>query len=194
MVNFSFNATTYKHRLGRYVNDSPTPNSIIKCINISETDKHLCLFAKQNIEKYEEICYDYNAPDLWWRKKVLSYYCCLVKCGYCWSMEQKTNTVKWLWTKWTLVTLLLKIEQIDHWKCNFQGFKWSKMQIYQGNLAPGLMLEAIYLNFSATCIKTIYSVTAIYDPAQSCWDVCKARHNFPIKALRKIFKLCKINM
>ena len=114
--------------------------------DIYEWDKHLCLFSKQNIEKYEEICYDYNAPDLWWRKKVLSYYCCLVKCGYCWSMEQKTNTVKWLWTKWTLVTLLLKIEQRDRWKCNFQGFKWSKMQIYQGNLAPGLMLEATYMH------------------------------------------------
>ena len=79
MVNFSFDATTYKHRLGRYVSDSPTPNSIMKCISINETEKRLCLFAKQNIEKYEEICYDYNAPDLWWRKKVLSYYFLLRK-------------------------------------------------------------------------------------------------------------------
>ena len=29
----------------------------------------LCLFAVQNIGRYQEIRYDYDAPDLWWRVK-----------------------------------------------------------------------------------------------------------------------------
>lgn len=58
-----------KNRLARFVNDSPTPNLKPKYIEVDSIPK-LCLFAVKEIQINEEIVYDYNAANLWWRKKV----------------------------------------------------------------------------------------------------------------------------
>ena len=66
---FSFDATRQEDRLRRYVNDSPEPNCKMKFIVCNGLPK-LCLFAINNICKYEELVYDYGAPNLWWRSDV----------------------------------------------------------------------------------------------------------------------------
>ena len=66
---FSFDATNVKNRLARFVNDSPTPNSNPKYIEVDSIPK-LCLFAVKEIQMNEEIVYYYNAANLWWTKKV----------------------------------------------------------------------------------------------------------------------------
>lgn len=65
----SFDATYPKNRLGRFVNDSPKPNSAMKLISFNN-EKRLCLFALKDILPNQEIVYDYGASGLWWRKFV----------------------------------------------------------------------------------------------------------------------------
>ena len=57
---------TNNDRLGRFVNDSPEANSKMKVIQVKHKPR-LCLFADEFIKKGQEIRYDYDAPDLWWR-------------------------------------------------------------------------------------------------------------------------------
>jgi len=61
---------TYSDGLGKLVNDSPPryANSIIKKI-FAGGQTRLCIFAKKNIMKGEELRYDYGVKDLPWRSK-----------------------------------------------------------------------------------------------------------------------------
>ena len=56
--------------LGRLVNDSIgyRENAITKVVRDSSEKRHLCLFAKRDIARGEEIRYDYGVPNLPWRK------------------------------------------------------------------------------------------------------------------------------
>lgn len=58
---------TLNGRIGRYVNDSPYPNSKIVPITV-KNQKRLCLFALNDIKAGTEIRYDYgDVENLWWR-------------------------------------------------------------------------------------------------------------------------------
>ena len=56
-------------RLGKFVNDSPKPNSKMKVVLVND-EKRICLFASKRISFGEEIRYDYHADNLWWRSEV----------------------------------------------------------------------------------------------------------------------------
>lgn len=68
---FSVDATK-TNTLCRYVNDSPTISSNCKMKLHCFFDKpYLCLFATKNIEKDEELRYDYgDEANMWWRNDV----------------------------------------------------------------------------------------------------------------------------
>ena len=68
---FSVDATK-TNTLCRYVNDSPTISSNCKMKLHCLFDKpYLCLFATKNIEKDEELRYDYgDEANMWWRNDV----------------------------------------------------------------------------------------------------------------------------
>ena len=69
---FSVDATLCEDRLGRYVNDSTKPNVKIDKL-LQGTTVHLCMYALTDILPGTELRYNYNAPDLWWRKDVSEY-------------------------------------------------------------------------------------------------------------------------
>ena len=58
---------TYDDRLGKFVNDSAKPNTVIKSV-IVDGSVHLCMFALKEITNGDELRYNYNAPGLFWRK------------------------------------------------------------------------------------------------------------------------------
>ena len=62
---------TLVERMGKYVNDSPKSkaNAVMTIVTVNNTPK-LCLMAQKDIQPGTEIRYDYNAPNLWWQKKV----------------------------------------------------------------------------------------------------------------------------
>lgn len=51
---------TFIGNVGRYINHSCQPNSVIVPIRVNDSTPHLCVFAIRDIEKNEEICYDYS--------------------------------------------------------------------------------------------------------------------------------------
>ena len=68
-VLFSVDATV-SERLGKFVNDSPNPNSVINFLDVNGAPK-LGLFALTDIAVGQEICYDCGQlTNAWWMKKV----------------------------------------------------------------------------------------------------------------------------
>ena len=65
-ITFSVDATNTVG-IGRYVNDSSTPNAKMKVIYIDNLPR-LLLFSIKEISKGDEVRYDYEAKGLWWRK------------------------------------------------------------------------------------------------------------------------------
>ena len=65
---FSIDATHQYARLGRLINDSKAnPNCKVEKLVINSRP-HLCVFALKPIRIGEEIQYDYNDDEAWWRK------------------------------------------------------------------------------------------------------------------------------
>ena len=68
----SIDATKSKQK-ARYANDAspldPRQNAIVKMAKV-DGEPHVAIFAKRDIEKGEEIRYDYGVPTLPWRQKV----------------------------------------------------------------------------------------------------------------------------
>lgn len=62
---------THSQRLGKFINDSNHPNAKMKSVVVDDVPK-LCLFAITDIKKNWEIRYDYDAPNLWWRRHCVS--------------------------------------------------------------------------------------------------------------------------
>lgn len=62
-------ATKPDGRLGRLVNDSATPNCVVKKVVVHSLP-YLCLVALKDITFGTEICYDYGVKDLPWRMKL----------------------------------------------------------------------------------------------------------------------------
>ena len=91
-INFSYDATHHVDRLGRYINDSPTPNSFMKAILVN-THRRLCLFALKDVAVSEEICYNYDAPNLWWREEVWFLY---ILINFVLVTIQNPNSVKYI--------------------------------------------------------------------------------------------------
>lgn len=58
---------TFDNRLGKYVNDSPYGNCVMRSVQI-EGQLHLCLFALTNLSSGIELRYSYGVPGLPWRK------------------------------------------------------------------------------------------------------------------------------
>ena len=69
---FSVDATMTEG-IGKFVNDSPSPNAKMKVIYVEENKPRLLLFAITTILPNTEIRYDYQAKGLWWRKKLPKY-------------------------------------------------------------------------------------------------------------------------
>lgn len=65
---FSIDATKPDGRLGRLINDSDSPNCVMKKVMVYSLP-HLCLFALRDIVSGTELRYDYGVKDLPWRKK-----------------------------------------------------------------------------------------------------------------------------
>ena len=73
---FSIDATEDNH-LGRFVNDSPSKdaNCVIRT-KIFDNKPYLCIYAKKDIKKGDELRYDYGgtygaeSKKFWWRKEV----------------------------------------------------------------------------------------------------------------------------
>lgn len=63
---YSIDASFDDGSLGRLVNDSQKPNGKIKKIELDGKPHH-CLFAIKDINKDDEITYDYGGQDLPWR-------------------------------------------------------------------------------------------------------------------------------
>ena len=66
---YSIDATKPDGRLGRLVNDSATPNCVVKKVVVHSLP-HLCLFALKDITFGTELRYDYGVKDLPWRMKL----------------------------------------------------------------------------------------------------------------------------
>ena len=66
---FSVDAT-YQENIGRMINDA-VPGSLLQNakikIVVENCEPHICLFAKREIKKGEEIRYDYGEDNLPWR-------------------------------------------------------------------------------------------------------------------------------
>jgi len=63
---------THSEKLGKYINDSKVPNSIMRVKMVNETP-HLCLYAIRDIASGIELRYDYGDPlASWWRKDLIS--------------------------------------------------------------------------------------------------------------------------
>ena len=63
---------TQSDGFGRLVNDIDTEhdaNAISKVVMVDNTPR-ICLFAKKNLTRGEELRYDYGVPNLPWRRKV----------------------------------------------------------------------------------------------------------------------------
>lgn len=68
----SIDATACKDRVARYINDSPKPN--LKITKYCGNGKvYLYLYSIMDIEAGTELRYNYNAPNLWWRKEVFKF-------------------------------------------------------------------------------------------------------------------------
>ncbi|KAL3848008.1 hypothetical protein ACJMK2_018893, partial [Sinanodonta woodiana] len=69
-------ATCTQGRLCQYANDAypEPPNCVMKLKKFKNQKPRLCLFAHRDINKGEELVYDYgdDTRNLWWRKKVYS--------------------------------------------------------------------------------------------------------------------------
>ncbi|KAL3863206.1 hypothetical protein ACJMK2_004972 [Sinanodonta woodiana] len=67
-------ATCTQGRLCQYANDAypEPPNCVMKLKKFKNQKPRLCLFAHRDINKGEELVYDYgdDTINLWWRKKV----------------------------------------------------------------------------------------------------------------------------
>lgn len=71
---YSIDATCTQGRLCQYANDAypEPPNCVMKLKKFKNQKPRLCLFAHRDINKGEELVYDYgdDTRNLWWRKKV----------------------------------------------------------------------------------------------------------------------------
>ncbi|KAI2644635.1 Histone-lysine N-methyltransferase PR-Set7 [Labeo rohita] len=74
---YSIDASFDDGSLGRLVNDSQKPNGKMKKTEL-EGKPHLCLFAIKDINKGEEITYDYGGHDLPWCSRCGQEMCKLV--------------------------------------------------------------------------------------------------------------------
>ena len=70
IVSYSIDATNSESAC-RMVNDAPSKqaNTVMKVIPI-DGNPHLCLFARKNISKGEELRYDYGDKNYPWRTEV----------------------------------------------------------------------------------------------------------------------------
>lgn len=59
---------TNSGQLGKFVNDSPKGNCIMRK-DIVDGKPHLCLYATKDIPAGEELRYNYGYRGLWWRKE-----------------------------------------------------------------------------------------------------------------------------
>lgn len=67
LASFSIDAAVENGSLGRLVNDDHVnPNCRVKKI-VADRKPHLVLFALQNIERGDELTYDYGGSDWPWR-------------------------------------------------------------------------------------------------------------------------------
>lgn len=68
-LNATFNSVdaTYDNHFGKYVNDSPKPNCVMRSLSYNNSI-HLCLFALKDIQQGEELRYSYGVSGLPWRK------------------------------------------------------------------------------------------------------------------------------
>lgn len=71
--NFCSIDATFSRQLGRYVNDGifKEQNGKVRVVLDSAGKPHLCIFASKNIEKGDEIRFDYGVKNLPWRKKCM---------------------------------------------------------------------------------------------------------------------------
>ena len=58
--------------MGIFVNDSKEGANTSMQKVVIDAKPYLCLFALKDIEEGEELRYNYNAPNLSWRKKVIT--------------------------------------------------------------------------------------------------------------------------
>uniref|UniRef100_A0A7M5WYP1 non-specific serine/threonine protein kinase n=1 Tax=Clytia hemisphaerica TaxID=252671 RepID=A0A7M5WYP1_9CNID len=67
-TNFCIDASKID-RLGRYINDSKTPNCAVKIVENSQNIPCVSIFAIKDIQEGMEVRYNYNDRNLFWRKQ-----------------------------------------------------------------------------------------------------------------------------